>query len=68
MFMTVGLTFRMLEEEHLRFLTERGLNQLHLVEASQYANKARNRPILVKLDGDTITMGEAKAQGFKGKG
>ena len=67
MFMTVGLTFRTLEEEHLRFLTERGANQIHLGERT-YDNKARNRPILLQSDGDTITMGEAKVQGFKGKG
>ena len=67
MFMTVGLTFRTLEEEHLRFLTARGANQLHLGEEA-YANEARNRPILLAHDGDTITMGEAKVQGFKGKG
>ena len=67
MFMTVGLTFRTLEEEHLRFLTARGANQLHLGDKA-YANKACNRSILLQSDGGTMTMGEAKVQGFMGKG
>ena len=58
----VGLTKRQLHEEDLRFLTERGA---HLPEGQTYKGR-RNRPVLVKKDGNTIKMKEARNEfGFQ---
>ena len=59
--MYFGQTRRSLADEGLRFLTERGANQLHLGNASRGRRKtARNRPVLQWQNGNHITMNEAR--------
>lgn len=57
----MGLTKRLLEEEFLRWLTERG-SQL----PQHAANGGKNRPVLRHADGSNITEGEAIGLGAFG--
>ena len=61
----IGLTFRTLQLEGLRWLTERGANQMHLDLTEKQT--ARNRPVLIDQNNETITMGNARERGFKSK-
>ena len=60
--MTIGLTFRTLKIEALRWLTERGANQLHLFNPKE---GKRNRPVLRHPNNKVVTEGEAEDLGFK---
>ena len=63
-----GCTGRKLQEEDLRWLTQCGTLGRNTVKnhGEGKKNKARNRPVLVKADGSTIKMKEARNDyGFK---
>ena len=60
--MTIGLTFRTLKIEALRWLTERGANQLHLPKSKR---TTKNRPVLRHPNNKVVTEGEAEDLGFK---
>ena len=61
--MNKGLTFRTLGIEALRWLTERGANQMHVKDKSK--RTLRNRPVLRHPNNKVVTEGEAEDLGFK---
>jgi hypothetical protein len=58
----IGTTKRTIKEEDLRWMTARGAQDQRASRSGRvvYTGSRRNRPVLVRLDGTCITMGEAR--------